>query len=234
MDNENLFDSISKRDGVELVIDLDNNFQDDLEAFRKETSKSRTLNGIDYPSVYLTENDYGGLRILFDNGKELRLIINLEFYYVYGFFLDDNNVYAFKGVSEDALKKFGFETITIPYSDGYFDIKEELTDDEFNDLLSTTVEFSQITTALNQIVDATIPFTKKAKSILVVFWSLVEGIRFAGISNVVGGLIQGNPSDYIYDYFYELAEIWAKLSVITVYDKNLNPDIAVYELHRIP
>lgn len=233
MDNKALFNSISKRDGFELEINLGATFQSSIDAFRKVTSRPRIINGISYTSVYLTKNEFGGLRIRYDKGKELCLIVNLEFYYVYGFFLDDSKVYAFDGEGDKALKKLGFETETIPYGDGYYDIKKMMGDDEFYNLLHTKIEFAQITSALNQITDTTIPFTKKAESILIVFWSIIEGIRFASISNVVSNLIQANTNDYIYDYFYELAEIWAKLSVIAVYDKKNNPDIGVYDLHRI-
>lgn len=80
----------------------------------------------------------------------------------------------------------------------------------------TTVELSLIIAALNQLSDTSIDLKDKAGAILVAFWFLVEGIRFAVISNVVSSLIQDNPRDYIYDYFYELAEIWARVSLIAL------------------
>lgn len=233
MDNTTLFNSMATRNGVKLAITLDENFKDSLGTFRGLTSKPRTLNGISYPSVYLTDSDYGGLTILYGNGLEMRLIVNLEFYYVYGFFLDDSKVYAFTGEANDALTSLGFETEVIPYGDGYYDIKAVLTTDEFYALTDTVIEFSQITDALTQIIDTSIPFTDKATSILIAFWSLVEGIRFEAISDVVDDVIQNKPNDYVYNYFYYLAEIWAKLCVIAAYKKNMNPEIAVYDLHQI-
>ncbi|MBV1924030.1 MAG: hypothetical protein KUG68_08390, partial [Flavobacteriaceae bacterium] len=104
---------------------------------------------------------------------------------------------------------------------------------EFYALTDGVVEFSQIINALTEITDTTIPFSKKPTSILIAFWSLVEGIRFEAISNVVDNLIQDKPNDYVYNYFYYLAEIWAKLCVIAAYEKNLNPEVAVYDLHQI-
>ena len=238
MNNIDKFNSISQRDGVDLVISLDANFQQSLDAFRKVTSQPRALNGIDYPAVFLKDTDYGGLTIKYDADKNLRLIVNLEFYYIYGFLLDDGNVYAFTDDKPEddcyqLLEDFGFICTKIPYGDSYGDISSQLEDDQFYDLQQTTVELSQIITALNTINDTAIDFKDKAEFILIAFWSLVEGIRFTGISNVVDNLIQQKSSDYIYDYFYELAEIWARLSIIAVYEKNMNPDIAVYDLHRI-
>ena len=238
MNNIDLFTTISQRNGVNLIISFDANFQKNLDAFRNATSNPRTLNGIDYPAVYLTDNDYGGLTIQYNTNKCLRLIVNLEFYYVYGFFLDDGNVYAFTDSNPEdncyqLLTDFGFTCTKIPYGDSYTDISRQLKNDRFYDLQQTTVKLAQITTALDTICDTSINFEDKAESILVAFWSLVEGIRFAGISNVVNNLIQEKPSDFIYDYFYELAEIWARISLIAAYEKTKNPDIAVYDLHRI-
>ncbi|MBV1924834.1 MAG: hypothetical protein KUG68_12490 [Flavobacteriaceae bacterium] len=233
MDNTSLFDSISTINGVKLEITLDENFKKSLNSFRGLTSEPRILNGITYPSVYLTDSDYGGLTIQFGKGQELRLIMNLEYYYVYGFFLDDSKVYAFSGEGVEALDALGFETETIPYGDSYTDIKGQLTTDEFYALTDGVVEFSQIINALTEITDTSIPFSKKPTSILIAFWSLVEGIRFEAISDVVDNLIQDKPNDYVYNYFYYLAEIWAKLCVIAAYEKNLNPEVAVYDLHQI-
>ncbi|MFT5779155.1 MAG: hypothetical protein ACI837_002112 [Crocinitomicaceae bacterium] len=233
MSNQTLFDSIATRDNVKLVVSLDSDFHKSLNAFRSATSKTRTLNDIIYPVVYLPDTDYGGLTIQFDNGKEIRLIVNLQYYYVYGFFLDDSKVYAFSGEGVEALDGLGFETTTIPFGDGYYDIKAELTTAELNTLLHKKVELSQITGALTQIIDTSISFKEKPESILIAFWSLVEGIRFAAISNVVGDLVGGKSTDHIYDYFYGLAEIWSKLCMTAYYDKELNPHIAVYDLNRV-
>ena len=217
-----------------LKIELDDNFESSLKKFRNLTSRIRTINKINYPAVYLSDADYGGLQIKYGSGSQLSLIVNLEFYYVYGFFLDDEKVYAFKGEAEEALSKFGFSTETIPYGDGYFDIKNELSEEEFYALLNTNVELNQIISGLDQLADTSIAFEKKAKSVLTVFWSLVEGIRFDGISNVVWNLIQNQPNVNVqYCIFYDLAEVWSDLCVKAVKVKIKNPSIAVYDLDRI-
>ena len=165
---------------------------------------------------------------------QLRLIVNLQFYYVYGFYLVNAKVYAFKGSSKKELTKFGFDCDTIPYGDGYYDIKAEIGETVFNELLNTEVSLTQLISALDQLGNFNIPFSDKAKSILVVFWSLVEGIRFAGISNVILGLLKGYPNKSTsYQSFYDLAEVWSELCVKAADDKTLNPDIAVYDLDRI-
>lgn len=237
MDNNTLFNSISTWKDIELVIDLDN-YQESLDSFRKATSKIRTLNSIDYRVVYLEKKDFAGLTIKYDQGKELKLIINLQYYYVYGFLLNDGKVYAYTDDNPQddcykALTDLGFSCKKIPYGDAYYDISDPIGYDIFNKLKQTKVSHQLLINALNELADANIPFYKKNESILIVFWSLIEGIRFAGISNIVSDLIQGQHPDFIYDYFYELAEIWAKLSLITAYEKTLNPDIAVYDLNRI-
>ncbi len=237
MDNNTLFNSISTKGGVELIIDLDN-YQQSLDSFRNATSKIRSLNGIDYRVVYLEKTDFAGLTIKFGQAKELKLIINLQYYYVYGFLLDDGKVYAYTDDDPQddcykALTDLGFSCEKIPYGDAYYDISNSIGYEALNKLKQTKVSYQLLINALSELADANIPFSKKNESILIAFWSLVEGIRFAGISNVVSDLTKGQQPDFIYDYFYELAEIWAKLSLITAYEKTLNPDIAVYDLNRI-
>ncbi len=230
--NSTLFNRISKFKGHNLNLSLDENFEFDLNSFRNLTSRIRTLNSINYPVVYLNANDYGGLTINYGD-SQLRLIVNLQFYYVFGFYLDDDKVYAFNGPSETALTNFGFDCITIPYADGYQDIKAVLGETAFNKLLGTEVSLAQLIPALDQLTNIYIPFSEKARSILVVFWSLVEGIRFAGISNVILGLIQNYPNATIYQSFYNLAEVWTELCIKAVDEKKLNPDIAVYHIDHI-
>ena len=231
--NAALFNKISSINGHDLNISLDSSFITSLDSFRKLTSELKTFNKIQYPAVYLSNTDYGGLTIS-HGSHQLRLIVNLQFYYVYGFFLDDNKIHAFSGEGIKALTDFGFDCDTIPYGDGYYDIKKVLGEKAFNNLLNTEVSLTQLISALNQLANINIPFTDKAKSILIVFWSLIEGIRFAGISNVILDLIQNNANKYkTYSTFYDLAEVWSELCVKAVDAKTLNQDIAVYDLDRV-
>ncbi len=230
--NSALFNRISKIKGHSLYLSLDENFKSEINSFRKLTSRIRRLNDIDYPVVYLSCNDYGGLTISHGNTK-LRLIVNLQFYYVFGFYLDDGKVYAFSGSSEGELTNFGFDCETIPYRDGYHDIRAVIGETGFNELLATEVSLAQLIPALDQLANFNIPFSDKARSILIVFWSLVEGIRFAGISHVILDLQQNYPNKTTYQSFYNLAEVWTELCEKAADDKTLNPDIAVYHLDHI-
>ena len=65
------------------------------------------------------------------------------------------------------------------------------------------------------------------------FWSLIEGIRFAFISKSVDDQINGDGTNDTYQSYYDLAEKWADLSVAAAQKGELDPAIAVYELHRI-
>lgn len=231
--NEALFNKISTISEESLTISLDHNFTNSLDRFRELTSRIRTLNNINYPVVYLSDEDYGGLTITYNSIGKLRLIVNLQFYYVYGFYLDDGNVYAFEGDSEQALTDFGFECTTIPYGDGYFDIKKILGESAFNDLLDTDVTLYEIVSSLNQVADIDIPFAYKSRALLITLWSMVEGIRFAGISNVVLKLLDQQYEHTTFSTFYNLAEVWSELCDKAAKDNTLNPDIAVYDLDRI-
>ena len=86
---------------------------------------------------------------------------------------------------------------------------------------------------MTNLINPDISFDLKSNDILVTFWSLIEGIRFSKISDTINTLIQNQSVDQVYDTFYSLAVIWAKLSVAAAEKGVLNPDIAVYELHRI-
>ena len=66
-----------------------------------------------------------------------------------------------------------------------------------------------------------------------VFWSLIEGIRFAEISNAINNTINGSGTSLTYADFYHLADDWADRSVDAAHKGKLDPRIAVYELHRI-
>lgn len=231
--NESLFNKIATINEYDLKISLDPNYLESLDEFRELTSRIRTLNHINYPVVYLSENDFGGLTITYNSTGKLRLIVNLQFYYVYGFYLDDGNVYAFQGPSEQALKDFGFDCITIPYGDGYFDIKKVLGETAFNDLLNTDVTLYDIVSSLNQVANPNIAFSDKSRALLITLWSMAEGIRFSGISNVINKLLGQEYEDKTYSMFYNLAEVWSELCITAANEKTLNPDIAVYDLDRI-
>ena len=192
-----------------------------------------TLNKIDYPVVYLSDTDYGGLTITYNSNEKIHLIVNLQFYYVYGFYYENGDVYAFQGESEQGLTDLGFDCITIPYGDGYYDIKKVLGDDKFDDLLNTEVTLYEIFSSLNSIGDTVIPFTEKSRALLVTLWTMAEGIRFEAISDVIRDLLDQEYEDAKFSKFYDLAEIWSELCVKAADAKTLNPDIAVYDLDRI-
>ena len=234
MTNQELFQSISEIDGRKLIISLDKNFDSTLTEFRSLTSEPRTINGITYPAVYLSSKDFGGLTVQYNETQSFQMLVNLQFYYVYGFYMSDGTVYAFQDDPEKELQKLGFETTTIPYGDGYYDIKRELGQGEFDALLDTKVSFNAINSALDEVNDQSISFTDKARSLLIVLWSLVEGIRFEGISSVVHSLITNDEhEESTYSKFYDLAEKWSKLCVKAVNENKMNPDIAVYDLDRV-
>ncbi|WP_299683549.1 ribosome-inactivating family protein [uncultured Dokdonia sp.] len=230
--NTDIFKSISTLHGETLEIQLNENFQCSLDGFRKATSRIRYINNEAYPAIYLLASDFGGLTITFGDNKKLQLIINLEFYYVYGFLIG-NDVYGFQGEGISGLEKLGFDVTPISYGDGYSDIRRQSQKEHLPDVTTMNVRLSTLLTSMENIINPDISFDQKSNDILVTFWSLVEGIRFAKISNTIEDLIENQPVSAIYDDFYKLAVIWAKLSV-TAADKGvLNPDIAVYELHRI-
>lgn len=230
--NIDIFKGISTLHGEVLEIRLDNDFQFSLDGFRKATSRIRYINNEAYPAVYLSENDFGGLTITFGDNKKLQLIVNLEFYYVYGFLIG-NDVYGFQGEGMTALEKLGFNVTPISYGDGYSDIRRQSQKEHLPDVTTMKVRLSTLLTSMENIINPTISFDQKSNDILVTFWSLIEGIRFAKISNTIGDLLENQPVTAIYDDFYKLAVIWAKLSVAAADKGVLNPDIAVYELHRI-
>ena len=151
---------------------------------------------------------------------------------MYGFLIEDT-VYGFQGEAIEGLKKLGFEVTPISYGDGYTAIRQQSEKEHLPDVTTMQVQLSTLLTSMENIINPDISFDKKSNDILVTFWSLIEGIRFAKISNTIGDLLKGNTTTSVYDEFYKLAVIWAKLSVAAAEKGVLNPDIAVYELHRI-
>jgi hypothetical protein len=230
--NTSIFNTLATLQGEKLEICLDTNFSASLHIFRSLTSRIRYVNNEAYPVVYLSASDFGGLTITFGDNKKLQLIVNLEFYYVYGFLIG-NDVYGFQGEGIDGLEKLGFTVTPISYGDGYSAIRQQSHKEGLPDVTTMKVRLSTLLTSMENILNPAISFDQKSNDILITFWSLIEGIRFAKISNTIEDLLENQPVNDVYDDFYKLAVIWAKLSV-TAADKGvLNPDIAVYELHRI-
>ncbi len=230
--NRELFNTITIRNDVKLEEYLDSGFNDSINHFRTATTRDRTVNGQVYPAVYLDENDYGGLSIYFDEAQSLSLIVNLEFYYVYGFYYD-GTVYAYKGEAYDALQNYGFDCIKIPFGDSYPDIEKRLTTKQVDELKASQATWKLLHSSISTLADQSIAFEDKCLEILVVFWSLIEGIRFAEISDAINNTINGSGTSLTYADFYNLADHWAKLSVSAADNGKLDPRIAVYELHHI-
>ena len=230
--NVSLFQSLSTFKGQKLQLSLDEKFSSNYYAFRGVTSRDRVINNQTYRAVYLSESDFGGLTISFDGNKQLQLIINLEFYYVYGFLIGET-VFGFQGEGVEGLEKLGFDVTPISYGDGYSDIRAQSRKENLPDVTTMKVRLSTLIDSMTNLINPDISFDQKSNDILVTFWSLIEGIRFAKISNTIEDLLQDHPVDMVYDTFYSLAVIWAKLSVAAAEKGVLNPDIAVYELHRI-
>jgi hypothetical protein len=227
--NSSTFKKLSTFEGQELEINLDESFDASYDAFRKATSKIRKINDTDYRAVYLPSTTYGGLTINFENGQKLQLIMNLEFYYVYGFLIGDT-AYGFEGEGAIGLKSQGFDVTLIPYGDSYTDIRAQSTAEGFPDVSTKRVKLSLLYKSMENIINPDISFKLKSNDILVTFWSLVEGIRFSRISNTIDDLLNNHPTTDIYDNFYQLAENWKNLSVAAADKSTYNPVLAVYEL----
>ncbi len=211
-------------------------FLDDYSVFRSATSQNFKYNGNDYPAVYLDSDQYAYLNIISKQDEnepvELTLIVNLEFYYVYGFKID-YQYFAYEGEAFEALNEAGFnipESNKIPYGDAYYEIG---TDEQIYNVGQETVSLKAIQDSLARIVDLDIAWTSKNEDLLRAFWSLVEGIRFSEISDTVHTLISGEPFNTTFAYFYYMAERWAELSVGAAYSSKMDKSIAVYELHRL-
>lgn len=231
--NVTLFNKLSTFEGQPLEINVNaEGFNSSYHAFRTVTSRIRNIKNENYRAVYLTASDFGGLTINFDKGKKLQLIVDLEFYYVYGFLIG-NDVFGFNGEGASGLQKLGFDVTTISYGDGYTDIRNQSHKEGLPDVTTMKVRLNTLIGSMTNLIDPKISFDKKSNDILVTFWSLIEGIRFAKISNTIEDLLVNHPVSAVYNDFYDLAVKWAKLSVAAAEEGSLNPDIAVYELHRI-
>ena len=227
--NKSLFESLSTFGNQKLELKLDADFDSSYDAFRKVTSKVRKINNMNYIATYLPSTAYGGLTIHFGKNKKLQLIVNLEFYYVYGFFIGDA-VYAFQGEATEGLKGLGFDVTGIPYEDGYTDIRNQSTKMGLPDVTTKRVKLSLLYQSMENLINPAISFELKSNDILVTFWSLVEGIRFAEISNTIDDTLNEQPTSLIYNDFYYLAKNWKNLSVAAADRRVYNPVLAVYEL----
>jgi len=206
-------------------------FLDDYATFRAATSQDFPYNDNNYPAVYLDSDDYAYLNISSDD-TQLTLIVNLEFYYVYGFKIDGQS-FAYEGEAFDALNAAGFdipESNKIPYGDAYYQIG---TDAQIQSVGQENVTLAAIQESIANVANLDIAWTDKNEDLLRMFWSLVEGIRFSEISETVNALISGTPDHVTFAYFYYMAERWAELSVGAAYSGKVDKSIAVYELHRL-
>lgn len=206
-------------------------FLNDYKTFRDATSQDFKYNDYEYPAVYLSSNDYAYLNIQ-SNGTQLTLIINLQYYYVYGFVIDGQN-FAYKGEAYEALTSAGFDipkANIIPYGDAYYDIG---TDEQIDAVCQENVSLEVLQQAIANVADLNIAWTDKNEDLLRMFWCLVEGIRFSGISDVVDKLVTGDSYNVTFAYFYYMAERWAKLSLGNAYEGKGDSSIAVYELNRL-
>ena len=221
---------MSTTPSYDLTLDSDN-FLNDYETFRDATSQDFKYNDQEYPAVYLNSDDYAFLNIHSD-GTQLTLIINLQYYYVYGFKIDDQ-YFAYEGEAYEALNKAGFdipEANKIPYGDAYYQIG---TYEQIDAVCQENVTLETLQNAISTVADLSVKWTDKNEDLLRMFWCLVEGIRFSGISSVVDKLIKGEPYNVTFAYFYYMAERWAKLSIGNAYEGKTDSSIAVYELNRL-
>lgn len=230
--NKSIFESLNTFNGQQLELNLDASFDTSNDAFRKATSEIKTIYDQMYRATYLPETAYGGLIINFGKGQKLQLIMNLEFYYVYGFLIGDT-VHGFEGEAAEGLKSLGFTIVPIPYGDGYSDIREQSTKEGLPDVTTKRVKLSLLHQSMENIINPAISFELKSNDILVTFWSLVEGIRFAWISNIIDDLLNSESTTAIYNDFYHLAQNWKNLSVAAADSRAHNPVLAVYELDSL-
>ena len=213
-------------------------FLSDYSIFRAATSKTFTYKKRDYAAVYLDYDQYAYVNIISDQGSndsiELTLIVNLQYYYVFGFKID-GQYFAYQDSALKALQGAGFKipkSNIIPYGDAYYEIGSHA---QIQNVCQENVSLSAIQSSIARIVDLKIGWTDKKEDLLRVFWSLVEGIRFNEISSIVHTLITGNSFNTTFGYFYYMAERWAEMSIGTAYrgKKNSDSSIAVYELNML-
>lgn len=101
---------------------------------------------------------------------------------MYGFYYD-GTVHAYKGEAFSALTNHGFECTEIPFGDSYPDIEANLSAQVIAKLKRTIATKDKLMASLATVANEGVLFTDKCEEILVVFWSLIEGIRFQKISS---------------------------------------------------
>ncbi|NER96709.1 MAG: hypothetical protein F6J86_23165 [Symploca sp. SIO1B1] len=175
------------------------------------------------------EDSYAKLSIESRGEQKLTLIVNLQNYYVFGFLIDDK-CYSFRGVDEK-LRNAGFEVEEVlPYGDAYYQIGESGVEES---VCGQLVSAEDIRTSIDFIIDMSKSWESKRQHLLRVFWALVEGIRFSGISDIVYNLFNGESEKVTYRYFFYMAERWEKLSVGNAYLGRPDKSIAVYDIRPL-
>jgi len=213
----------------EYELNLDSNLTSCYEEFRADTSKIFSYAESNYPVVYLSITEFAKVTIKYYRESKMTLIVNLQDYYVFGFIINDK-CYAFKGVDKN-LREAGFKVDeVIPYGDAYYEIGKGGIEEK---VCNETVTFKDIVSSIDYIIDMNHSWEDKKEYLLRVFWTLVEGVRFNGISDVVQGLINGKPLSVTYRYFFFMAERWEKISVGNAYLGDLDKSIAVYDLRPL-
>lgn len=208
------------------------NFIKEYNAFRHATSSDYIYNEKTYRAVDKTSEEYAYLTFVIPEGDTLTLIVNLEFYYVYGFQIE-GQLFVYEGEAYTGLTDAGFDIPkenTLPFGDAYYQIADE---NQRLTVANQQVAIEDIFTSIERVVNLSLPWNDKREDLLCVFWSLVEGIRFTGISKTVYDLLCGHTQRVTYNYFYYMAERWAELSIGAAYSGKIDKSIAVYELHRL-
>ena len=95
------------------------------------------------------------------------------------------------------------------------------------------VTSQDILSSIDFIVDMNNSWEDKREYLLRVFWTLVEGVRFSGISDIVQNLFNNKEQSITYNYFFYMAERWEKISVGNAYLGRLDKSIAVYDLRPL-
>ena len=230
--NIDLLKKLSWVNDVELKITLDYQLSESIDIVRGAISKTTIYNSIKYPAVYLDQNTYGVLAC-YSNNIKVQAIMNLEYYYVYGFGYDDGTVYAFSGEGEKNLKALGFETLKIPYACDYFSIMHNSLINELQDLTEVRVNADNLRNACASLSQSDIVFSEKSNDVLTFLWSIIEGIRFGMVSDEILKTIKGGDSNMNYSRFLDIARNWSNLSTYCAKAAIRINQIAVYDLNRI-
>lgn len=211
---------------------LDNHLSDDYQTFRQATSKPYSHKDNTYPVVYLSENDFAILTLSSTGTKDLSLVVNLQNYYVYAFIIE-KQCYAFDGLTK-SLEKAGITVDTeLPYGEAYYEIGSDGVEASVR---QESVTVAAIISAITQIQDMSLSWLDKKPDILRLFWAMIEGIRFSGISDTVQTLLNSPtpPAATVqYDYFFYMAERWEKISIGNAYLGKEDDSIAVYDLRPL-